>query len=143
MPTSETGEKVTAAEKAATAKRTNAFTELGQLQQKGLNSQLGLACVELLGPGTVPGSTQLVKIYIPAQPLQYLEALAGLTIQVAQLSITCDSILDMLIKGETVTLEKFMTLCAEAAEQRTSLVRRAMLSQGAQQAANSGIIKPS
>jgi hypothetical protein len=138
MPTTEQGDKVTAAEQAAIARRTNAFNELGALQNQGMGAVLALLKVEL--PAGLPSGAQF---FLQANPAGYGETIASLTVQFKQLSVVVDVLIDLLMKGEAVTLERFMTLCAQSAERNASLLRRAMLSQGVQQAANAGIVKPS
>ncbi len=121
--------KKTPAEERAEVRRTNAFMELNKLLQQAAGPAIAIAQVQLK-------SGEQIVVHASPGGLSEMVMLQQQTIK--QMETALNVLLDLLLNDQ-LTAVNFMDRCAQAAEQTASVIRRGILSQGAQAG---GIIRP-
>ena len=115
-----------------TVARDNAYRDLQQAMVQAIGPSLSIAHVDM-----TPGG----KIMLHANPGNLSQALGQLILQVKQLEVAVNTLVDLIFAPDAPqTAEEFLKRQAACAETMTSMIRRSLLSQGAQRP---GIIKPS
>lgn len=135
-----TGRELSAAEKRAQINRDNAFQDLANIVNKLQGPFLMVQTVDLcaVNPAS-PNGWQPAKVIIHHGPGQLSELIASLMHKEKQLEIAANVLTSMLLEKGLVDVVEFMDRCAKAAEETANVMRRGMLSQGAQ----TRIMKPS